>query len=52
MSVHSTDTEYRYSIIVVSSSLEVRGRYPVPVAHSDVLFFWIPATGSEGIDLN
>ena len=51
MSVHSMDMEYRHSIRIVSSSLEVMGKYPVTVAYSDALSFWILATGSEGIDL-
>ena len=45
------DAEYMHYIIIVSPSLEMRSRYPVPVVYNDVLSFWIPATGSRGMDL-
>ena len=49
MSVHSVDTEYRNFINIVSPSLEVRGRYPIPVAYMAVPYFGITETGNAYI---
>jgi len=51
MSVYPVDAEYMNLMRIVSPSVEVREKYPEPVAYKAVSTFCIPATGSWVIDL-